>query len=173
MLAILLSLILTVQTSSPAGGDGFMLGTQTAYSAALIGSRAGAFQGVQLTRRDGRLCQVRSFFRGESPRIAEFCAGRVVGRHVSSEGLAVIEHVSGVSTVSACFGPAGQVQSLRLTGAAGEEATGMAGDCGDTYQDLSCAEGWVVQGLYLYFDGPADGMRHRRLVGLRPLCAQV
>lgn len=173
MLPFLLSLFLATAAQSTAFDDERVLGRVSEHSAALISTRGGMFYGISLTPRDGNLCQIRAYFEGESPRTAEYCSGRVVSRHFEETGISAVHSTQAVEAISACFSGQTHIAALGLTDAAGERVSTRAAACDSDFQTVSCRSGWAVQGLHLYFDGPADGRRHRRLVGLRPLCAQL
>ncbi len=174
MLLLIFTLFLSASAQPPVSQtDARTVGAMTDYSVALIGEGGAGPYGLHLTRRDGRVCQLRVYFQGQAPRMAEYCAGRVVSRHVEEAGLARMETQSTVTAIAACFSSDLAVAAVRLAADNGESATAQALPCAGDYTRVSCAAGWAVQGLYLYFDGPADGRQHRRLVGLRPLCANL
>lgn len=166
------ALFITQGEASPGrASDAWLIGRETEYSAALIGDAADGLYAIQLTSRGGRLCQVRAFFHAEEPRAAQFCAGRVVARHVRDAGIAMLAEDEFATSLSACLTPRGHVAALRFAAAGGRSVTAPFRHCDATgFVRVDCAEGWSIQGLDLYFDGAPGRFTHRRLVGIRPLC---
>ena len=114
--------------------------------------------------------QVRAFFRGASPRTAQFCTRRMTRRQLAGAGTATLRAGERVNGVAACFTDDERVGAVRLYTFADEAATAEAGDCVTEYRTVWCQRGWTVQGVQLYFDRAAVGPGQASLVGLRPLC---
>ncbi len=173
MLALFLALILNGVETPEAEADPTLIGQISAYSQALITDSAHGLYALQLTPRWGRVCQVRAHFRGAPPRTAQYCSGRVVARHVLASEVAVMDHYAIADQVSACLAEDGVIAEIGLSASGeGQQRAGFA-DCRHQHASVRCAEGWRVQGLFLYFDGAPGLFRHRRLIGLRPLCMQA
>ncbi|WP_300531720.1 hypothetical protein [Maricaulis sp.] len=169
--ALLVSLWLT---SSLAGEDEeMMLGQVTPYESAILVENAGQLFGLQLTSRRNRVCQVRIYARGEVPRTAQYCSGRVVARLVRQSANAVLPDGQYAQGVSACLNRHGKIAAVRLHPQDGAAVTARVHDCDGDYETVTCDAGWAVQGLNLYFDGAAGGRGNKQLAGIRPLCAPV
>lgn len=164
-LAVVLSL-------SPAGQAGpMMIGEETRWSTALVGEHRDLLSGVQLTARGSNTCQVRAYFRDATPRTAQFCRGRVTGRYVEASAVAVLERNEAVRGFSACRTSRGVLGRLRLHTWDGRVREAEVAACDGEFVEVGCEPGWGVQGVQVFFDGPDDGRVHRRLKGLRLLCA--
>lgn len=156
-----------------------MLGQFTRSSRMLMGDRVGALYALHVTPRGGHACQVRAFFRGEAPKTARFCRGRVLGRYVARSGvtqLGVGEYLTGLSlcTTERRGGRAGVVARIRLhSNAEGEPAELALQECATPYETAICENGWAVQGVEFFFDGDPSRFSHRDLIGLRPLCGRL
>lgn len=151
-------------------GDAQVIGSVTDYDTTLLGEGDGALYGLQFTERRSRACQVRAFFRGNSPRTAQFCSGRVVGRHVRNAAAALMGVTEEVTGLSGCKDGRGNLAVVRLHSGNHEISEARVGECETRFQRVDCAEGWAVQGVQLYFDGEAQTRSHRNLAGIRPLC---
>lgn len=151
-------------------GDSQVVGSVTEHDTTVLGEGNGALYGLQFTERRSRACQVRAFFRGHPPRTAQFCSGRVVGRHVRDAAAALMGVTEEVTGLSACHDRRGKLAVVRLHSGNDETAEARLGDCDGDFQRVDCGDGWAVQGLQLYFDGPAQTRAHRNLAGIRPLC---
>jgi len=174
MIALFLSLFLVgIEDDPVAEEDARVLGEVTRHASALIGERADSLHGVQFTSRRGRLCQVRAFFRDGSSQAASYCGSREFPAHNLDVGTAMLDEDEAPVAVSACFTRRGRIAAVRMTAANERTSQARHDDCATGFRTVSCAPGWAVQGLHLYFDGPAGGMSHRSLVGLRPLCMQL
>lgn len=165
---MLLTLVLTAVLIGE--GDAQVIGSVTDYDTTLLGEGSGALYGLQFTERRSRACQVRAFFRGNPPRTAQFCSGRVVGRHVRNAAAALMGVTEEVTGLSGCKDHRGHLAVIRLHSGNHEVAEARVGECSTRYQRVDCEEGWAVQGLQLYFDGQAQTRSHRNLSGIRPLC---
>ena len=151
-------------------GDAQVIGAVTEHETTLLGEGSGALYGLQLTERRNRACQVRGFFRGEPPRAARFCSGRVVGRHVRDSAAALMGVTAEVNGLSGCTDRNGNMARVWLHSSEEDSAPADLGECTEPTQRVDCEEGWAVQGVQLYFDGEAGGRSHRNLRGIRPLC---
>lgn len=148
-----------------------VLGAETRSSKVLLGEGADALYGLQLTPRDGRICQARAFFRGASPRTARYCDGRVTGRVVSRSAVAVLGLGERVQGVGVCLTRDDRVAAVRFYTAAGASVTAQAEACAGEFDRVMCHSDWGVQGLQLYF-GRSSWLRPQpALVGVRALCA--
>ncbi|WP_417468364.1 hypothetical protein [Maricaulis sp.] len=165
-LAIFASLAGSELDSEPS----MLLGLETRESKTLLSENAEDFYGLQLTPRDNRVCQVRAFFRGAPPRTARYCAGRVTGRQVARSGVAVLGVGETVQGIGTCFGRNRRIVAVRFFTGAGETVTAQTAACTGSFQEVRCQEGWVVQGVQLYFGGASWLRPQPGLQGLRPLC---
>ena len=165
--------LLSAGLASGGENDAMMIGEKTGHSAALVGATTDSFYGLQITSRGRNACQVRAFFRGAVPQAAQFCRGRVRAGHVRDASVAVLGQGERLQGLSACLTRRGTVGSIRLHTQDDEIYAANMSDCNDGYTSVECQDGWAIQGLELYFDGPGDGRSHRRLRGLRPLCSAM
>ena len=155
------------------GPDGaeMVLGQSTPFYASLLAQPGQDLYGVQIAARWERPCQVRAFFHGGPPQAVQFCSGRVTRRHIGEGGTGILDDGARANGISACFTSQNRVGAVRLYAFSGEAVTARTGACVTEFRTVWCQRGWTVQGLQLYFDRPAGGLRHASLVGLRPLCA--
>ncbi|WP_323762606.1 hypothetical protein [Maricaulis sp.] len=151
-------------------GEEMVVGQTTAYHTSLIAVPGHDFYGLQIAVRRDRPCQVRAFFRGASPRTAQFCTRRMTRRQLAGAGTATLRAGERVNGISACFTEDERVGAVRLYTFADQAATAEAGECVTEYRTVWCQRGWTVQGVQLYFDRAAAGPGQASLVGLRPLC---
>ncbi len=147
-----------------------VVGETTDFHTSLIAVSGHDFYGLQIGVRRDRPCQVRAFFRGASPRTAQFCTRRMTRRQLEGAGSATLRAGERVNGIAACFTDAERVGAVRLYTFADEAVTAEAGDCVTEYRTVWCQRGWTVQGVQLYFDRAATGPGQASLVGLRPLC---
>jgi len=154
-------------------GAAMRLGRKTAHHASLIAPAGQDFFGLQMIVRHGNPCQIRAFFDGAPPRVAQYCAGRITRRHVDNARYAVLEPGDRVNGLAVCMADDDRIGALRLYTFSGAAVTARAEACVTEYRAVWCRSGWRVQGVQLYFDRAAGGMSHARLVGLRPLCADA
>lgn len=169
------SVLIAAAASLLASGenDAMMIGEKTQYSAALVGEMTDSFYGLQFTSRGRNACQVRAFFRGGVPQAAQFCRGRVRAGHVRGASMAVLGQGERLQGISGCLTARGTVGAIRMHTQADRFYTANLDRCESDFADIQCDDGWAIQGLELYFDGPGDGRAHRRLRGLRPLCSAM
>jgi len=151
-------------------GEEMVVGQTTEFHTSLIADPGHDFYGLQIAVRRDRPCQVRAFFRGASPRTAQFCTRRMTRRQLAGAGTATLSAEERVNGIAACFTDDERVGAVRLYTFADEAATAEAGDCVTEYRTVWCQRGWTVQGVQLYFDRAAVGPGQASLVGLRPLC---
>jgi len=174
-----LSAFAPAQAQSADTEESEVLGQFTRSSRTLMGDRVGALYALQVTPRGGHACQVRAFYRGEAPKTARFCRGRVLGRYVARSGvtqLGVGEVLTGLSlcTTERRGGRAGVVARIRLHSSEGGEPAELAlQECANAYEAAHCETGWAVQGVEFFFDGDPSRFSHRDLIGLRPLCGRL
>lgn len=169
VLDLTLAALLSLSALNPSGS--MMIGEETGWSAALVGERNDLLSGLQLTARGSNTCQVRAFFRDATPRTAQYCRGRVTGRYVEASAVAVLERDEAVRGFSACRTSRGVLGRLRLHTWDGRVREAELAACDSDFVEVACEPGWGVQGVQVFFDGPDDGRVHRRLKGLRLLCA--
>ncbi|SDM84002.1 hypothetical protein [Maricaulis salignorans] len=170
MLIASLALFASLAGSAVDAEPSMLLGVATRESKTLLGEDAEALYALQLTTRDRRLCQVRAFFRGASPRTARYCSGRVTGRQVARSGVAVLGVGEVVQGVGACLSRDGRIVAVRFHTRAGAAVTAQTETCTRSYQQVLCRGDWVVQGVQLYFGGASWLRPQPSLLGLRPLC---
>ncbi|WP_339745488.1 hypothetical protein [uncultured Maricaulis sp.] len=171
---IVATILLAVSLAASAGESepSMLLGMQTRDSKTLLSKNGESLYALQLTPLDGRLCQVRAFFRGAPPRTARFCSSRVTGRQVARSGVAVLGLGEMVHGVGACIVDS-RIVAVRFYTGAGAYVTAQTGECTGSYQQIWCQGTWVVQGVQLYFGG-ASWLRPRpSLQGIRPLCSTM
>ena len=169
MIAAMVLLIANLAVSVAEGESSMLLGIQTEHAKTLLSQNDERLYGLQLTPRNGRLCQVRAFFRGAPPRAARFCSNRVIGRQVARSGVAVLGLGERVHGVGACS-VNDRIVAVRLYTRDGAYVAAQIDACDGPYQQVWCQGNWVVQGVQLYFGG-ANWLRPRPgLQGIRPLC---
>ena len=173
--SMLLALVLASGLAAMVAGEGDaqVVGSASEFRSTILGQGTGALYGVQITERGNRACQVRAFFRGAPPRTAQFCSGRVVGRHVRDASAALMGVAEEVTGLSACMDRNENIAVVRLHSGNGETAEASFGNCATDFQRVDCETGWAVQGIQLYFDGAPGTRSHRNLRGMRPLCTLV
>ena len=173
MIVAILLLAASLSGSALEGEPSMLLGTETRESKTLLSEDGENLYALQLTPRDGRLCQVRAFFRGAPPRAARFCSGRVTGRQIARSGVAVLGVGESVRGIGTCSVGGDRIVAVRFYTGTGAYVTAQVEDCSGTYQQVWCQGEWVVQGVQLYFGG-ASWLRPRpSLQGLRPLCTAM
>lgn len=165
-----LALLATIAANVIDVEPSMLLGQATRESKTLLSEDAEGFYALQLTTRDNRLCQVRAFFRGSSPRTARYCSGRVTGRQVARSGVAVLGVGEVVQGIGACLSSDRRIIAVRFYTRAGAEVTAQTETCTGGYQQVRCRGDWVVQGVQLYFGGASWMRPQPSLQGLRPLC---
>ena len=152
--------------------DERLLGVETAHTRTLMGAGMSDFYALQVTERGGHACQIRAYFRNAPPQTAQYCRGRVLGRHVRASETARLADGLHMSGVGFCTQRDGTPARIRLIpdGEGDPEDIWLDG-CTAPMKTSMCKPGWAVQGVQLYFDGAPSMFRHRDLVGLRPFCA--
>jgi len=157
-------------TGTVGEGADMLLGMETNDSKVLLANVSDSFYGLQLTPRRGRTCHVRAFFRGTAPQTAHYCAGRVTASHLRHAGVAGLGVGQSLHGIGACLTRRGMVGAVSLHTTEGDEHIAQIFDCDTEFATVYCGDGWAIQGVQLFFDGEGTGRRHRRLMGLRPLC---
>jgi len=166
-----LALLASIAGSAIDVEPSMLLGQATRESKSLLSEDAEGFYALQLTTRDNRLCQVRAFFRGSSPRTARYCSGRVTGRQVARSGVAVLGVGEVVQGIGACLSSDRRIIAVRFYTRAGAEVTAQTETCTGSYQQVRCRGDWVVQGVQFILAAPAGCDRSQACRACGP-CAQ-
>ncbi len=173
MIAALILLAVSLAASALEAEPSMLLGIETRHSKTLLSTNGEGLYALQLTQREGRLCQVRAFFRGAPPRTARFCPGRVTSREVARSGVAVLGVGESVRGIGTCSTADARIVGVRFYTGSGAHVTAQVEDCSGPYQEVWCQGEWAVQGVQLYFGGAGWLWPRRSLQGLRPLCTAM
>tara|TARA_R110000868_G_scaffold335060_1_gene595811 strand:+ start:12319 stop:12849 length:531 start_codon:yes stop_codon:yes gene_type:complete len=171
MIAAIILIAASLAGSTVKAESTMLMGIETPRSRTLLSENGELFYGLQLTRREGRVCQVRAFFRGAPPRTAGLCRGRVTSRLLARSGVAVLGLGEAVHGIGTCSTPDQRIVAVRFDTGAGGDLTAQAEDCAGPYQQIRCEGDRVVQGVQLYFGGATWWRPQPSLQGVRALCA--